>query len=467
MSSKVVIDPLTRVEGVGKVRIDLDGGEVKDLQFSTMVSPRFFEFLLLDKPAEDAPRISERICGICYVNHHLVSVKAVEDAWGVEIPEVATILRRLMNAGSFVTSHALHLAFLALPDLLDLKERNFIGIMKQNPELAKIALEIHKYGNRVVTEIGGRVVHPVAAVPGGMTKGLTGEARYKMLTEGRVALRNVKKVADLVFDLYEKREDDPLEYMSEKTNYMGLVSGGSYEIYHGPVRIKDIEGRIAHEFDPPEYRDYWEERSCDHSFTKIPFVKSMGYPNGVGRVGPLGRFNVMDGVRWPASRDYLKAYDDLFGRPSDDTAAYNLARAVELVAAIEECLEYLSDDRIVSMETRAPVKTVEGEGVGIVEAPRGLLLHNYRINQKGLIENVNIIAPTTFNHPSIEHNLRQSAEAHIDDIVDEKKRDEALWRLEKIVRAYDPCLSCSVHTINVDLTIDGEKVEGPPRRIVI
>lgn len=467
MSSEVVIDPLTRVEGVGKVKIDIEGGEVKDLQFSTLVSPRFFEFLLLNKPAEDAPRISERICGICYVNHHLVSVKAVEDAWGVEIPEVATLLRRLINAGSYVTSHALHLAFLALPDLLNLRERNFIGIMKQNPDLAKIALDIHKYGNTVVTEIGGRLVHPVAAVPGGMTKGLTGEARYKMLTGGRVALRNVKKVANLLFELYESREDDPQEYMSEKTNYMGLVSDGYYEIYHGPVRVKNAEGKTVHEFEPQEYRGYWEEISSDHSYTKIPFVKSMGYPDGVGRVGPLGRFNVMDGMRWPESKDYLEAYDDLFGRPCDDTAAYNLARAVELVAAVEECLEYLSDDRIVSMETRAPVKTVKGEGVGIVEAPRGLLLHNYRINQKGLIENVNIIAPTTFNHPNIEHNLKQSAEAHVGEIVDENKRDGALWRLEKIVRAYDPCLSCSVHMIKVDLTIDGEKVEGYPRRITI
>lgn len=467
MSSEVVIDPLTRVEGVGKVKIDIKDGEVKDLQFSVMVSPRFFEFLLLKKPAEDAPRISERICGICYVNHHLVSVKAVEDAWGVEVPEVATILRRVINAGSFITSHALHLAFLALPDLLDLKERNFIGIAKKDPELAKIALQIHKYGNRVVTEIGGRVVHPVVAVPGGMTKGLTGESRYKLLTEGRVALRNVRKFADMMFILFEERENDPLEYMSERTNYMGLVSDGNYEIYHGPVRIKDTEGSIIHEFEPQEYRAYWEERSSDHSYTKIPYVKSKGYPEGVGRVGPLGRFNVIDGIRWSASKDYLETYDSIFGRPCDNTAAYNLARTVELVAAVEECLEYLSDDQIVSVDTRIPVKTVEGEGVGIVEAPRGLLMHNYKIDNNGLIEDVNIIAPTTFNHPNIENNLRQSAEAHVEDIVDEGRRDGALWRLEKIVRAYDPCLSCSVHMIKVDLTIDGEKVEGYPRGIKI
>ncbi len=459
MKETISVDPLTRVEGVARIRIDVEESEVKDLQFSVMVSPRFFEFLLLNKPAEDAPRLSERICGICYVSHHLVSVKAVEDAWGVEVPEVATMLRRLLNAAGFITSHSLHLAFLALPDLMDLKDRSIVGIAKANPDLAKIALQIHKYGNRVTTEVGGRVVHPVAAVPGGMTKGLTGESRLKLMTEGRRAMSNTRKFADFIFDLFEKRQDDPLEFMVEKTKYMGLVNKGDYEIYHGPVRVRDPTGETLHEFNPGEYRRYWEERTSDHSYTKIPYLKSEGYPEGLGRVGPLGRFNVMDTIPWPVSEDYLKTYDDIFGRPCNDTAAYNLARTVELVAAVEECIGCLQDDRIVSTETRVPVKAKEGEGVGIVEAPRGLLLHNYRVDGDDLLKYVNIIAPTTFNHPNIEHNLRRSAEAHIDELVDEKKRDSVLWGLEKIVRAYDPCLSCSVHMIEADLFIDGERVK--------
>jgi F420-non-reducing hydrogenase large subunit len=467
MSGTLVIDPLTRIEGVGRVKIDVEGGAVKDLQFSTMVSPRFFEYLLLNKPAEEAPRISERICGICYVNHHLVSVKAVEDAWSVEVPQVATMLRRLINAGSFVTSHSLHLAFLALPDLMDLKDRSFIGVAKADPDLAKIALQIHEYGNRVVTEIGGRLVHPVTAVPGGMTKGLTGEARYKLLTEGRIALNNAKRCADFILGLYERRRDDPLEYMTDKTNYMGLVRDGGHELYHGNVRVKGPDGGLLHEFEPHDYRKYWEEKASDHSYTKIPYLKSKGYPEGVGRVGPLARFNVMDSLPWPESKEYLNAYDEIFGRPCDDAAAYHLARAVELVSAVEECIQNLSDDQIVSQETRVPVKMREGEGVGIVEAPRGLLLHNYRVDGNGLLKYVNIIAPTTFNHPIIERNLRRSAEAHVKEFTDAKRRDAALWRLEKIVRAYDPCLSCSVHMIDVDLTVDGKAVEtvpGGPKR---
>lgn len=459
MRETISIDPLTRVEGAGRVMVDVEDREVRDLRFSVMVSPRFFEFLLLNKPAEDAPRISERICGICYVSHHLVSVKAVEDAWGVEVPEAATLLRRVMNAGGFVTSHALHLAFLALPDLMNLKERNFLGIAREDPELAKMALGIHEYGNRVVTEIGGRLVHPVAAVPGGMTKGLTGEARYKLLTEGRRALSSARKLADFVFKVIEDQRESLSEYMEEKTNYMGLVNDGDYEIYHGPVRVRERDGGPIHEFTPQDYRAHWEERTSDHSYTKIPYLKSKGYPEGVSRVGPLARFNVIDSIPWPRAEDYLKAYEGLFDRPCDETAAYNLARAVELVAAVEECIEGLSDDRIVSMDTRIPVEARAGEGVGIVEAPRGLLLHNYRVDGDGLLKYVNIIAPTTFNHPSIERNLRSAAEAHVEELVDEDSRDGALWRLEKIVRAYDPCLSCSVHTIDVDLTIDGEPVD--------
>jgi len=248
--------------------------------------------------------------------------------------------------------------------------------------------------------------------------------------------------------------------MAGKTNHMGLVSDGKHELYDGPVRVKDEEGRIIHEFKPQDYRAHWEEQACGHSYTKVPYLKSKGYPNGIGRVGPLSRFNVMDTMPWPVARQYLEAYDKLFGRPSHDTAAYNLARAVELVAAAEECVSYLSDDRIVSTETRVPVVTKAGDGVGIVEAPRGLLLHNYRVDDKGLIRNVNIIAPTTFNHPAIERNLRSWADAHADQLTKIKKRDEAYWRLEKIVRAYDPCLSCSVHMINVDLTVNGQRIEG-------
>lgn len=458
MTETIVINPLTRLEGTGKVKIEIEGGALKDLQFNVVAGPRFFEYLLTNKQAEDAPRISERICGICYVNHHLVSVKAVEDAWGVEVPEVATLLRRTLNAASFITSHALHLAFLALPDLLPIKNRNVIGVADANPALADVAIQLHEYGNRVVTEIGGRLVHVVTSVPGGQTKGLTGEARYKLLREGRVALGNARKIADAYFGLYEKRANDPAEYMGSDTPYMGLVDkDGGYELYDGDIRVKNGKGEKLLQFPAQDYYKRLEETTSGHSFTKIQYLKDMGPIGGLMRVGPLPRMNVIDKMRWATAAEYLKAYEKLFSRPTNDTAAYNLARAVELVASVDEVLDGLANDAITTERTREPVKARAGVGYAFVEAPRGLLHHSYEIDERGIIKAANIVAPTTFNHKSIENNLRQYAAANADALAKKDSRKDAMWGIEKIVRAYDPCLSCSVHMVEVDLTVDGER----------
>jgi len=458
MTETITINPLTRLEGTGKVKIEVEGGALKDLQFSVAVGPRFFEYLLTNKQAEDAPRISERICGICYVNHHLVSVKAVEDAWGVQVPEVATLLRRTLNAASFITSHALHLAFLALPDLIPIKNRNVIGVADANPDLASAALQLHEYGNRVVTEIGGRLVHVVTSVPGGQTKGLTGEARYKLLRAGRIALTNVRKIADAFFSIYEKRADDPSEYMGVETPYMGLVTkDGGYELYDGEIRVKNGKGVQLLQFPAQDYYKHLEETTSGHSFTKIQYLKDMGPIGGLMRVGPLARINVIDKMQWGTAADYLKAYEKIFRRPTDDTAAYNLARTVELVASVDEVLSDLGKDIIMTERTREPVKAKAGVGHAFVEAPRGLLYHSYEIDEKGIIKAANIVAPTTFNHKSIESNLRRWAEAHAGAFEKKETRQDAMWGIEKIVRAYDPCLSCSVHMIEVDLSVDGEK----------
>ena len=458
MTETIIINPLTRVEGTGKVKIEIENGALKDLQLNVAVGPRFFEYLLTNKQAEDAPRISERICGICYVNHHLVAVKAVEDAWGVQVPEVATLLRRTLNAASFVTSHALHLAFLALPDLIPITNRNVIGVADANPELATAVLQLHEYGNRVVTEIGGRLVHVVTSVPGGQTKGLTGEARYKLLREGRVALTNVRKIADAFFSIYEKRADDPSEYMGVETPYMGLVTkNGEYELYDGDIRVKNGEGVQLFQFPAQEYYKRLEETTSDHSFTKIQYLKDMGPIGGLMRVGPLARINVIDRMQWGTAAEYLRRYEKIFRRPTDDTAAYNLARTVELVASVDEVLSDLGNDVIMTERTREPVKAKAGAGYAFVEAPRGLLFHSYEIDEKGIIKTANIVAPTTFNHKSIENNLKRWAGAHAGAFEKKETRQEAMWGIEKIVRAYDPCLSCSVHMVEVDLTVDGEK----------
>jgi len=346
---------------------------------------------------------------------------------------------------------------------MDLPARNFLGIMEANPDLANMAIRLHEYGNKVVKEIGGRVVQVITAVPGGMTRGLTGDSRYRLLRESRAILSDAQNVVEAIFSIFESREKDPSEYAGLETSYMGLNNGGNYEIYDGPVKVKNAKGENIVEFKPQDYRKYFEETSSEHSFTKLPYLKSKGFPDGVVRVGPLARTNVIDGYKWPLAKRYQEWYESIYPKFCHDTGAYNLARTVEFAAALEEVIEGLSDLSITSDNTRVPVKAKAGVGVGIVEAPRGILIHNYATDEKGIITNVNIIAPTTFNHPNIENNLRNWAENNAEKISNEATRDESLWSLEKIVRAYDPCLSCSVHMVELKLKIDG--VEIPVRRL--
>lgn len=459
--TKVEIDPLTRIEGLGKIRVEIEDGELNDLKFQIMVAPRFFEYLLLGKPVEEAPRISQRICGICYTSHHLASVKTIEDAWGVEPPETAVMLRRTMNAGGFVTSHSLHNAFLALPDLVDLPSdaRNSIAMMEKYPDLVETAVKIHEYGNKVVEATGGRIVHVVTSIPGGQTMGISEQRRDELVEEGEDVLKACKALADFEIELYEKDVPYCQQYPRIETNFMGLVSGDlDYDIYDGDCRIISGEGKELIRFDPHDYLEHIEEAVWEHSSTKAPYYKPHGQ-KGILRVGPLSRLNVSADMPFPVANDYMQEYLKLFPRPCTQVQAYNLARMPELIAAVEEVLILLKDDRILSDEIRVPVKSRGGVGAAMVEAPRGILMHNYEIDDNGILRWVNIIAPTTFNHPLIQQDLYQSASDYAGELADPSTRAEACWRLEKIVRAYDPCTSCSVHMVEVDLAVDGVRVD--------
>jgi len=460
--SNVVIDPVTRIEGMAKVSIELEKGELKDLKFQITVAPRFFEYLVTGKRAEEAPRLTQRICGICYVSHHLASVKTVENAWGVEPPETAVKLRRLMNAGGFITSHSLHSAFLAIPDLAGLPpdSRNFLALMGKYPEIGKAALKIHAYGNKVVEATGGRIVQVVTSVPGGQTMALKEERRRALLEEGREVLGLMEAYADWVFEMFE--EDAPIcsQFPARETNFMALVNGEdqNYDIYDGHARLISGSGEELALFHPSRYYDYIREAVWEHSSTKVPYYKPEG-ANGNLRVGPLARLNVASRMPWPKAREYEERYLKVFPRTCTQVQGFNLARIPELVAAQEEVLSMLEDPSITSPEIRVPVKSRAGEGAAFIEAPRGILTHHYVIDDQGLIRYSNIIAPTTYNHPLIQHDLYENAKTYASEIADPKTRDEACWRLEKIIRCYDPCTSCSVHMVDFHLEVDGVEVE--------
>ncbi|RLF23720.1 MAG: Ni/Fe hydrogenase subunit alpha [Thermoprotei archaeon] len=445
------IEPVTRIEGHMAITILIEKNRVKDLQVNVVEPPRLFEKFMEGKPAEEAVRIAERICGICYVAHGLAAVKAVENAWDVNPPEAAVKLRRLIHAGGFIQSHTLHLAFLALPDIISpegIKYGGVIGFAKKYPHLCKKAILIRKFGQEITKAIGGRPIHPSGIVPGGVAKPLSADIRDELLKMGREALNNAVELVDLLFDLYEKHDILNL-YPEDPTYYMGLIRGNVHETYEARLHVMSPRGDIVDVFDGNEYVKYIGERTSPHSFVKYPFLRAN---NERYRVGALARVNLAEKMGTPLADKYLTRLRSMMGRISHNVGAYNLARAIELIASVERALELLEDEEILSKDIRAEVRPKAGVGVGVVEAPRGVLIHHYEVDDRGLLRKVNLIVATQQNVPSLEKELFQVTNELL---LRGKKLADIEHRLEMIIRAYDPCISCATHLVKLRLMDKG------------
>ncbi|MHC1563877.1 MAG: Ni/Fe hydrogenase subunit alpha [Candidatus Hecatellaceae archaeon] len=449
MGQEFKITPLTRVEGHGNVIIRVEDGKLSEVELNIVESPRFFEKFLQEKPAEDAPRISERICGICFVAHHLASIKAVEAAWEVQVPEAAWEFRELLNLAGYVTSHTLHLAFLAIPDFLDLppEKRHILGLGEKDPKLLKHALNIYDYGLVLTEVLGGKRVHVVTAVPGGMSRSIDEEEREKLLGLASTAMASVEEMADWFMDTAEKKAE-LVDYPIKAKYCMGLVKDGAHELYDGNLRVVDLKGSSVYEFKASEYLEYVAERVSPHSHVKLPYLRKVGFPEGVHRVGPLARLAVADRMKGDLSSKLAERYYKFFGKVPSNMMAYNAARFVELAYAVEASKRMLEEARFTRGPIRTEVKEKAGEGVGVVEAPRGVLVHHYKTDAQGIIRLANVITPTAFNAPSIEQDLTVIAENSLQSILGEG-REETFWRMEVLTRAYDPCISCATHTIKI------------------
>lgn len=445
------ITPLTRVEGHGNVIIKVKDGRLSGVELNIVESPRFFEKFLEGKLAEEAPRISERICGICFVAHHLASIKAVEAAWNIQIPEAAWELRRLLNLAGFITSHTLHLAFLALPDLLGLppEKRHILGLGEQNQQLLKHALTIYDYGLVLTEVLGGKRVHVATALPGGMSKKPSEEERGKLLSLASSAMASVEAMADWFMETVE-RGADLTSYPTEARYCMGLVSDGTHELYDGNIRVVNSKGEKVYEFEAQKYLEYVAERVSPHSHVKLPYLRKLGFPEGVHRVGPFPRLAVADRVMGDLAPKLAERYYKTFGKVPSNMMAYNAARFIELVYAIEASKRMLEEAKFNKGPIRVEAKEKAGEGVGIVEAPRGVLVHHYRTDEQGIIRMANVITPTAFNAPSIERDLATVAENTLQSILGDQK-EEIFWRMEVLTRAYDPCISCATHSLKIVL----------------
>jgi len=448
----IEIEPMTRLEGHAKITLDVTGGKLNQCHFQIIESPRMFERFMEGIPAEDAPQLSERICGICSVAHHLGSVKAVEAAWGVTPPKQAVKLRHLENFGEYIHSHALHQVYLALPDFLTPDTPNVLEVAAKNPKLAKAGIELRMFGQNLIKAVGGRMIHPCTAIPGGMAGPLPEEERDKLAKRAPTALKTAQTIADLYFKLAKQEAAKVGYYLSDSTHYFGLHNKGVHDIYDGTLRFITPEGKKLHDFAPKDYAHYIAEDAMPYTTVKYPFIKELGPEKGNYRVGPLARLNVAQTMASELAQGYHDQLYAMFGgKPVHDPMAYNLARSAELVSVVEQAITLIEDSTLQEDNYRIPVEPRAGEGVGVVEAPRGTLFHNYWTNEDGIITKVNCMIATGQNVRTIEHAIQAKAQELLPELLKPAPESHKIvaTKLEPLVRAYDPCISCSVHFIEL------------------
>jgi coenzyme F420-reducing hydrogenase alpha subunit len=445
---RLVIDPVSRIEGHGKVVIDVDdAGEVLSARFR-ILEFRGFEKFCEGRPVWELPLLVTKICGICPVPHHLASVKAAEAALGVgDIPPAAVLLRRLLQAGGDLADHALHFFYLALPDFLlgetvAPRDRSIIEVARRDPALAERAIALRKAGIDIAEAVGGHAVYPVTAIPGGMSKGLSAEDRGRLRSAVEAVLPTAETAVEMAFSLVGRRA--AAEALSQETVFMAMIGpDGGPDHYRGLIRMTSADGTLLEEFPPEKYLHQIAEYVEDDTWCKFPYYRKMGVRDGNYRVGPLARLNIAASLPHPRSAARLAAYRELTGgRPHLNVHHYHLARAIELLAACEEALALLDDPGIVSADYRIPATRRAGEGVGAVEAPRGTLIHHYTCDDNGFVTSVNLIVPTTHNNLSINRAAESAARLYLKNGVLD---DAASLGIETAIRAFDPCLSCSTH----------------------
>ena len=457
MSRTITIDPLTRIEGHARVVLDMgDDGEIKG--GGIIVNElRGFERILVGMEADRMPQITARICGVCPSAHHLAAVKALDAAAGVEPPPAAKLLRELLYMGHFIHSHTLSLFVLTGPDLLfgidgAPANQNIVGMAAAQPEITKMALRLRTVGQKINEEVGGRGIHPVTALVGGMSFRLDDARRAKLRAMAGECLDLVKKLAPVAKQLLTTQIDANSHLLSDfvvSAWNMGVVASGKVNFYDGPVRVTDEQGDTQVEFRAPDYNKYIVERALDWSYMKQVFFEHGGKEH-LYRVGTLARINVADGMETPLAQAELETFRAAFGRTSHVTILQIYARLIELIYACEKA-KALIDDPAILGETRVPVKFKGGSGVGYVEAPRGTLYHDYTVDERGIIRAANLIVATQQNYVAINTSILQAARRAV-----HKGSDEALLNtIEYTIRCYDPCLSCATHAVGqMDIEIE-------------
>ncbi len=460
MKKKITIDPVTRVEGHGRVTIHLDEyGKVED-SFFHIVEFRGFERFIQGHPYWEAPVLVQRLCGICPVSHHLAAAKAIDQLVGIDpedLTPAAFKLRKLMHYGQIFQSHALHFFYLASPDLLfgmdaPVEKRNVFAVAVENKELARKGILMRKFGQEIIQAIAGKKIHGVAAVPGGMHKTFDPKEREYFLNGKDIP--NIKtmiewsqEIIGFIKGYHEKNRVLLDTFAAFPSGHLGMVDDvGNLELYHGKLRAIDSIGNITlPDVSTNDYQKYFLEGVERWSYMKFPYLKEIGREKGWNRVGPLARMNICNAIPTPLAEKERQAFVAFTGKKVNNSTLYShWARLIEILHCAEVMNELLHDDDILSNDLVREGKP-RLEGIGIIEAPRGTLTHHYQVDEKGMITRCNLIVSTTHNNEAMNQAVKWVA----NNVISQKGAitDGMLNQVEVAIRAYDPCLSCATQAL--------------------
>jgi len=471
MPETITLPAMKRIEGHGRISLFLDDDQTVSGAHFEVVEFRGFEKMLEGRMVWEMPLITSRICGVCPVSHHIAAVRAVDALYGVEIPRAARLARELLHLGGFAQDHALHFFFLAGPDYLisdGSGSRDLLGVLAAQPEMARNAIALRKAGQRIAEIVGGRTSHPVAAIPGGMSKAITAEERAEMRDLAHGMLDGALAAAELAAQSTARLLEENPCYGATPVHYLAQTRGDAFALYDGTLRVMEPDGGAGPAFDSSQYESYIAEQPLEGSYANAPRLTYPGAGDGDYRVGPLARLNIVDTMPGPRSQDLLAGFRAAYGRPVHEVLAFHHARMIELVAAVEGMIEILDDDEIVSADVRVKVERgVAGTGIAAVEAPRGTLIHHYQADELGKVIRANLVVATTHNVGSLDRAVLEAVAGTSRAVA---LSEATVRRMELGIRAHDPCLSCATHEIGrmplvvtlhaADGTVVGERGVG-------
>ena len=453
---EITISPTTRIEGHGKVTIWLDdSGNVSDAHFYA-TEIRGFDHFLRGMEAERLPFIISRICGVCSTAHVIASVKTIETIYRTETTETARSLRELLLMGQMISNHSLVFFFLTLPDFwFTLEEepskRNIFQIMKEKPEIGRKAVALRSFGAQLLRVIGKREVHIVSAIPGGLINPLKEREREELLKEAKNACAITREALALGTKLFDENWEDFRKAGDYRTHYMALTRDDALDFQNGKIRVMDTEGEIRSEFTAQEYMEHLEEKTYEWTYAKFAYLKALGSKKGVVQVGPTARMNVNRRVTTDLANEELKTFKRKFGSPAHATLLFDYARLIDLMYACERTRELLEEESLTRTDTRVQVKPKGGRGIGVVEAPRGTLAHEYVLTRSGRLKSMKLIIPTQVNNAAINLNVKDAATEFIHE---GRIKPGLLNRIEMVIRAYDPCIKCATRLSAESLRVE-------------